>query len=451
MRSIILLGIGLMVFGVFAASAGAASTSKPNILFIVADDMGYGDCGVQGCRDIPTPNLDALANGGVRFTDGYVTGPVCSPTRAALMTGRYQARDGVKDWIPHGKPGLNVGVPTVADYLRKAGYRTALIGKWHLGEEDECHPLNRGFDEFYGFLGGGRNYFQGQGELAPANHNNYTRLVRGREPVRELEYTTYAFAREAMSFIGRQKANKQPFFLFLSFNAVHTPLQAPPDVVARFPAIKNKTRQTYAAMVSAMDESIGRVLKALREAGLEENTLVCFISDNGGPITRNAPNGSTNTPLRGGKGEIWEGGIRVPFFMSWKGRLAPGTTYGQPVSQMDLTATALALAGVTPEAKWPVDGVDLLPFLDGKRGEPHSILCWEYERRAAIRQGQWKLVFSPEAKGRKQAISGLYDLASDIGENQDLAGRQPERVESLQSLWSDWRKGVEPSPSGINR
>jgi arylsulfatase A-like enzyme len=254
-----------------------------------------------------------------------------------------------------------------------------------------------------------------------------------------------------MSFIGRQKANKQPFFLFLSFNAVHTPLQAPPDVVARFPAIKNKTRQTYAAMVSAMDESIGRVLKALREAGLEENTLVCFISDNGGPITRNAPNGSTNTPLRGGKGEIWEGGIRVPFFMSWKGRLAPGTTYGQPVSQMDLTATALALAGVTPEAKWPVDGVDLLPFLDGKRGEPHSILCWEYERRAAIRQGQWKLVFSPEAKGRKQAISGLYDLASDIGENQDLAGRQPERVESLQSLWSDWRKGVEPSPSGINR
>ena len=431
------------------AAPRAADAPRPNILFIVADDMGYADCGAHGCRDIPTPNLDALAAAGVRFTDGYVTGTVCSPSRAALMTGRYQQRDGVFDWIHPGAAGLNAGVPTVADYLRKAGYRTALVGKWHLGEQDACNPLNRGFDEFYGFLGGGRNYFPDQPKNANAKVDHYTQLVRGREPAAETEYTTHAFGREAVDFLARQKGKDQPFFLYLAFNAVHTPMQAPEDYLRRFPSIEDKKRRTYAGMLSAMDDNIGRVLKAVREGGLEEKTLICFISDNGGPIVRNAPNASRNTPLRGGKGETWEGGIRVPFFLKWSGRLKGGTTFGQPVIQMDITATVLALAGVPVNPQWPADGVDLMPFLTGGQKTPHQTLCWEYGQQWAIRQGDWKLVFALPTKEAKVPVLGLFDLSRDIGETRDLSAAEPERVRQLQAVWSNWRKNVEgdrPAP-----
>ncbi|MEI8372791.1 MAG: sulfatase [Planctomycetota bacterium] len=439
------------------ASAAKLDVGRPNILFIVADDMGYADCGVQGCRDIPTPNLDALASAGVRFTNGYVTGTVCSPSRAALMTGRYHQRDGVADWIPPGKPGLNTGVPTVADYLRKANYQTALVGKWHLGEHDQCNPLNRGFDEFFGFLGGERNYWPDPPKAAQAKVNHYTQLVRGREPVLENEYTTHAFGREAVKFLESRRGKAHPFFLYLAFNAVHTPMQAPDDYLQRFTSIEDKNRRTYAGMLSAMDDAVGRVLKAVRENGMEENTLICFISDNGGPITRNAPNASRNTPLRGGKGETWEGGIRVPFFMKWTGHLKAGTTFTQPVIQMDLTATVLALAAQRVGSKWRIDGVNLMPFLTGSQGTPHESLCWEYGQQWAIRQGQWKLTFALSSKTAKTPTLGLYDLSQDVGESRDLSLTQPDRVKQLQTAWASWRKSVAgdmPAPKvtlkGIN-
>lgn len=435
---VLLIAVGTVVQLTFAAAE-----RKPNIVFIVADDMGYADCGVQGCRDVPTPNLDALAKGGVRFTDGYVSGSVCSPSRAALLTGRYQQRDGLYEWIHAGGRGLDPNVPTVAYYLRKAGYRTALVGKWHLGEQDACHPLNRGFDEFFGFLGGGRNYFPDAAGAVKQKGHSYTRLVRGREPVVETEYMTYAFGREAVAFINRQKGGTQPFFLYLAFNAVHTPLQAPKDIGNRFKAIPDPKRRSYAGMLWAMDEVIGRVLKSLRQAGMEEDTLVCFISDNGGPITRNSPNASSNTPLRGGKGETWEGGIRVPFFMRWPGRLTAGTTYTQPVIQMDLTATALALAGAVVDAKWTMDGVDLMPFLQGAEGEPHRFLYWDCPSNArqwAIRQGKWKLTYALPGKASKPLL-GLYDLSQDVGEERDRSTEHPERVKELQAAWAEWSKG----------
>lgn len=423
---------------ILLAALAFTARATPNIVFIVADDMGYADCGVHGCKDIPTPHLDALAASGVRFTDGYVTGPVCSPTRAALMTGRHQLRDGVPDWVKHGGPGLNAGVPTVADYLKRAGYRTALIGKWHLGEAEEANPLERGFDEFFGFLGGGRSYFQAPRELE--NVNRYEQLVRGREPVVEKEYLTDALGREAVAFIGRQK--QQPFFLFLSFNAVHTPLMAPKTPPAGLGSIADPKRRAYAAMLVSMDAAIGRVLAALREQGIEERTLVAFLSDNGGPITRNSPNASSNGSLRGGKGQLWEGGIRVPFFLSWKGRLKPGSLFTHPVTQMDLTATAIALAGAKPDAAFPLDGVDLMPHVDGARqGAPHQTLCWAYERKQfAIRQGSWKLVVAEPEKG--QTAPGLFDLSRDPGETRDLSGDEPGRVEQMKTLWQTWHAGV---------
>lgn len=422
----------------------AGVAPRPNILFIVADDMGYDDCGAHGCRDIPTPHLDSLAASGVRFTDGYVTGAVCSPSRAALMTGRHQLRVGVPDWIPPGQRGMDADVPTVAEYLRKTGYRTALVGKWHLGEQDECHPLNRGFDEFFGFLGGGRSYWPKTPATNQYGGGRYIQLLRGYEPASETEYLTFAFGREASDFIARQGEKKQPFFLYLAFNAVHDPLEAPESYLQRFAAIEDKGRRIYAGMVSTMDEAIGRVLKAVHEAGIEKDTLICFISDNGGPITRNAPNHSRNTPLRGGKGETWEGGIRVPFFMKWSGHLKSDTTFAEPVTQMDLTATVLALAGAKPDSKWPLDGVNLMPFLTEKREgrQPHDSLCWEYGPQWAIREGQWKLTCAFPIRDAKTPILGLYDLSHDIGESHDLSAAQPERVKQLQAAWVKWRTSI---------
>ncbi len=419
------------------------SASRPNIVFIVADDMGYADCGVQGCTDVPTPNLDALANGGARFTNGYVTGTVCSPSRASLMTGRYHYRDGVKDWIPPGKSGLNTDVPTIASQLQKAGYQTAHVGKWHLGEEDACHPLNRGFKEFFGFLGGGRSYFPDKNATPAQKINRYTQLVRGTETVTESEYLTSAFAREAVSFIRTKR--DQPFFLYLAFNAVHTPMQ-PPAGEERFTSIADQKRRAYAGMLTSMDEGIGRVTEAIRETGIERDTLICFISDNGGPITRNAPNASRNTPLRGGKGETWEGGIRVPFFVKWTDRIPAGKVVHEPVIQMDLTATCLEIAGAKVDVRWPLDGKTILPLLEGNSASIHDQLCWSYEHQWAIRQGEWKLTV---AGSKKDAPPALYNLGTDPREENDLSAQEPDRVAKMQAAWEKWRKDTIPgTPQG---
>jgi arylsulfatase A-like enzyme len=424
---LVLAGAIFLSWAATPSTAAAQQTRKPNILIIVGDDMGYGDIGVHGCKDIPTPHIDSLAKNGIRFSSGYVSGPYCSPTRAGIMTGRYQTRFG-HEFNPGPKPAANFGLPldqrTVAQLLRALGYRTGIVGKWHLGD-GKHHPLERGFDEYYGFLGGAHPYFPGKG----------VPILRGKQEIEEKEYLTDAFRREAVDFIGRHK--KEPFFLYLTFNAVHMPLQASDKYLQRFGAIKNDTRQKYAAMMSAMDDAIGAVLAKLREEGLEEDTLIFFISDNGGPPV----NGSSNGPLRGFKAQTWEGGIRVPFLMQWKGRLPAGKTVDYPVIQLDMLPTALAAAGQEAKAEWKLDGVNLLPYLEGKKaGVPHQALYWRFGNQNAIRMGDHVLVEANGSKGKE-----LYNLREDIGQTKNLAAAQPERVRMMEAAWVEWDRGNVPA------
>lgn len=411
----------------------ADAPRKPNILFIVGDDMGYADVGFHGCKDIPTPNLDSLAKSGVRFTNGYVSGPYCSPTRAGLLTGRYQQRFG-HEFNPGGAGphGLPTSETTIANRLKGAGYVTGIVGKWHLGAEPAMRPPQRGFDEFFGFLGGAHSYFDVAG------------MLRGNEPVKELDYTTDAFGREAVSFIDRHKS--ESWFLYLAFNAVHTPMHATDDRLAKFAHITDQRRRTYDAMMLAMDEAIGKVRKKLADTGQEQNTLVVFISDNGGPTMPGVTvNGSRNDPLRGSKRTTLEGGIRVPFVVSWAGKVKPGVIE-LPAIQLDLTATALAVAGIVVQPEWKLDGVNLLPFLMGeKKGVPHDALYWRLGEQMAIRVGDYKLVrYDTNADtltgARRQPVSPpkLYNLALDIGEKNDLASTQPAKVKELQTKWDAW-------------
>jgi arylsulfatase A-like enzyme len=421
-----------------------AEAPRPNIVFILADDMGYADCGVHGSNEVPTPHIDSIAKAGVRFSDGSVTAPVCSPARAALMTARYQHRDGVVDWVRNDcGTGLAAGVPTVADYLRKAGYRTALVGKWHLGMSEEHHPMNRGFDDFYGFVGGGRSYYQGQGEKGGRGTAGGSTVYRGRERADFEGYFTTVLGREAARFVESRRRSGTPFFLYLSFNAPHTPMTAPKETEAKFAHIDDAKRRTYVAMMSAMDDAIGEVLAAIRDAGFEKETLVCFLSDNGGATTRNAPNGSQNTPYRGSKGEVWEGGVRVPMFAAWPGHLPAGSVFTKPVTQMDLAATAIALAGEKTDEKWPIDGVNLMPFLEGKDpGMPHQSICWAYENRQwAIREGDLKLVARSKQPKIKAEV-GLYDLRADPSDANDISGSQAEKVSALTAKLLDWCREV---------
>jgi arylsulfatase A-like enzyme len=428
------LAVGAILAAVSLTGGAAAETKavRPNIVIIVGDDMGYADVGVHGCRDIPTPHIDSLAKGGVRCTSGYVSGPYCSPTRAGLLTGRYQQRFG-HEFNPGPNPTGDIGLPldqvTLADRLKQAGYATGMVGKWHLGNERKFHPLSRGFQEFYGFLGGAHSYF--------VNNNRGTKgqvnaVLRGFEPVDEEEYLTDAFAREAVAYIDRHQ--KEPFFLYLTFNAVHTPMHATDKYLARFKNVADEKRRTYCAMMSAMDDAIGQVLAKLDEAKLTENTLVAFISDNGGPQPANA---SSNVPLRGNKATTWEGGIRVPYLVQWKGKLPAGKTYDQPVIQLDLHATALAAAGATSEAQ--LDGVNLLPHLSGEKSSPpHDALYWRFGPQMAIRAGKYKLV---KAAGIDQPQ--LFDLAADIGETKDLSAEKPDVVKSLAERYETWNGTLE--------
>ena len=415
----------------FGAAAGLHAADKPNILVIVGDDMGFGDVGFHGCKDIPTPNLDALAASGVRFTNGYASAPYCSPARAGLLTGRYQQRFG-HEFNPTGAiGGLPVTETTLADRLKAAGYATGAVGKWHLGTQPAMHPQKRGFDEFFGFLGAAHSYFAS------------TRVLRGAEPVK-FDYTTDAFGQEAVAFIERHQA--QPWFLYLAFNAVHTPMHATADRLAKFSAIADQERRTYAAMMLAMDEAVGAVRKKLADAGLEQNTLVTFINDNGGPTMKGmAVNGSRNDPLRGSKCTTLEGGIRVPFVVSWPGRVKPGV-FDQPAIQLDLHTTALAAAGVEVQPEWKLDGVNLLPFLAGeKTGAPHDTLYWRFGVQMAIRTGDYKLVrydnnADTQTGGRRQNVTAakLYNLRDDIGETKDLSAAMPDKMQELQSKWEEW-------------
>ena len=414
-----------------AAAETTTNGARPNILFIVGDDVGYADLGFHGCKENLTPNLDALAASGVRFTSGYVSGPYCSPTRAALLTGRYQNRFG-HEFNPGRGYGMPIDQKTIADRLRTAGYRTALIGKWHLGSAEAMRPLQRGFDEFFGFLGGAHGYFNAEG------------FLRGNEPVKEMDYSTDAFGREAEAFIDRNKA--RPWFLYLAFNAVHTPMDATEARLAKFSGVPDPKRRAHNAMLFAMDEAIGKVLQKLRDTGQERNTLVAFISDNGAPtMPSTSINAGRNEPFRGSKRTTLEGGIRVPFIVSWPGRVKAGV-FNEPAIQFDLTVTALAAAGVKIPSQ--LEGVDLLPFLSGATsGPPHEALYWRFGEQMAIRAGDWKLVrydlnADTGTGQRKQGVTGakLYNLASDAGETNDVGTANSDKIKELQAKWDAWNK-----------
>ena len=439
----------LLVASLFLLNATAhAQTNRPNVVIIVADDMGYADLGVQGSKDIATPNIDGIAKGGTRFTDAYVTGPYCSPTRAGLLTGKYPQRFG-HEFNPGGamqmEQGLPLGEVTIADRFKAAGYRTALFGKWHLGFADEFHPQERGFDEFYGFLGGAHTYF-----ASPDTGRNA--IYDGKQRVTEPMYLTDALADRAVGFIQRNRS--QPFLLYLAFNAVHTPMHATDKYYQRVTHIKDAERRTYAAMLTAMDDAIGRTLAELRKAGLEENTLIFFFSDNGGPtMAGTSVNGSSNTPLRGSKRQTWEGGIRVPFFIRWKGQLPQGKVDARPIIQLDVLPTALAAAGITVEPQAKLDGVNLLPFLKGTNaGQPHDALYWRFGEHMAIRKGDWKLVRSPDgplrdvdhAKPRELSDVQLFNLKTDISETNNRAAAETSRTKELAAAWLRWNSELVP-------
>jgi len=428
-----------------------AEAKRPNILVILADDLGYGELGCQGNPQIPTPHIDSLAKCGIRFTSGYVSGPYCSPTRAALMTGRYQQRYGHefnpgRVQNPSVSVGLSLTETTMGDRLKAAGYATGWFGKSHLGQEPPFHPLRRGFDEYFGFLGGAHSYLD-----AASDSNNP--ILRGTNRVSHIDYTTDAFGREAVNFIERH--HEKPWFVYLSFNAVHSPLEATEKYSSRFSSITDGKRRPFAAMLSAMDDAVGAVLAKIREQGQEENTLIFFLGDNGGPTAQTT---SGNGPLRGFKAQTWEGGIRVPWIMQWKGHLPAGQVDDRPVIQLDILPTALAASGIEIKPEWKLDGVNLLPYLTGaKTGGPHDVLYWRFGQQIAVRKGHWKLVKGAGSTaltggGRgadaKASTDGaeLYNLDTDIGEKDNVAEKEPEKFKELAAAWNAWNAGlVEPA------
>ncbi|HTU26413.1 MAG TPA: sulfatase-like hydrolase/transferase, partial [Pirellulales bacterium] len=361
-----------------------------------ADDLGYGDLGVHGGTLVPTPNLDALATSGVRCTNGYVSAPYCSPSRAGLLTGCYQTHFG-HEFNPHEGNEATLGLPldqrTLADYLRDAGYATALVGKWHLGFDSAHHPQSRGFDDFFGFLVGGHNFILHKDAKPNFSSARSTNMIYRGHDLQSLDgYTTDLFTDEAIAFIDRQQ--EKPWFLYLAYNAVHDPLQIADKLRDRIPAdVADPDRRAYASLLLGLDDGIGRVTKHLHEKGLERDTLIFFFSDNGGPGHKRmmAYNAAVNTPLRGDKAQTLEGGIRVPTFISWPGKLPAGKAYDQPIIALDVLPTALTAAGmVIPDHR---DGVDLLPYLSGKNDQPpHAALYWRFGPQKAVRQGNWKLV-----------------------------------------------------------
>jgi arylsulfatase A-like enzyme len=429
---------------VCAVKMAIAADRKPNILILVGDDLGYGELSCQGNPQIPTPNIDSLAAHGIRFTSGYVSGPYCSPTRAAMLTGRYQQRFG-HEFNPgpaQSAPdnfGLSLKERTVGDRLKEAGYATAWVGKSHLGYRPEFHPLKRGFDEYFGFLGGAHDYLDAAGDI----HNP---ILRGTTPVDNIDYTTDSFGREAVAFIEKHKT--EPWLIYLAFNAVHAPLESIEKYLSRFPKIQDKKRRTFAAMLSAMDDAVGGVVAKLREHNLEEDTLIFFISDNGGP-TRQTTSG--NGPLRGFKAQTWEGGIRVPWIVQWKNHIPAGRVDDRPVIQIDILPTALAAAGIGAKPEWKLDGVDLLPYLTGQNSEaPHEALYWRFGQQIALRKGDWKLVKAPGGgtepgeRGGKATTTGaeLYNLKADIGEKENLAEKNPEKLKELAAVWEKINIGM---------
>ena len=410
----------------------------PNIILIVADDMGYGDASCYGSPAIHTPGLDAMAAGGVRFTDFHSNGAVCSPTRAALLTGRYQQRCGI-DGVIRARGQRHLGMPlqetTFAEVLKGAGYKTALFGKWHLGYERRFNPVQRGFDEFRGFVSGNVDYRSHIDQAGYEDWWNDDALTP------EDGYTTDLVTEHGLRFI--EQSREGPFCLYLAHECPHYPYQGPNDAAFRTPGNPEPVRgprldqdRAYVEMMQSMDSGIGRIVDRVRSLGLEDDTFIFFFSDNG-------PDGpGSSGPLRGRKATVWEGGHRVPAIAYWPGRLPREAVSDVPAMSMDLFPTLAAVAGVDLRSDLALDGQSLLPALDGEASQPDRALFWRHAGQTAARYGNWKLVLdAPDGPD-----IGLYDLEADLGEAQNLAGERPDLVASLRARLRDWESDVSSGP-----
>ena len=414
----------------FLCPLGSAH-ANPNLVLIVSDDQGYADISCYPHpAEVSTPNLDRLAASGVRLTNGYASCPVCAPTRAGILTGRYQQRFGFYT-AADSRAGLPLTEVTLPELLRDAGYATGVFGKWHLGYTPPYRPLERGFDTFYGFLGhGGHDYF----DLSITDE--IRSIYRDRAPIDDSGYLTRNITREAVAFI--EENRDRPFFAYVPYNAVHNPIQAPEDYIRRFSNADPK-RNTYLAMLAIMDEGVGEILDALDRFDLAAETLVMFLSDNGGARGTTAVNGA----LRDYKHSVYEGGIRVPFLVRWPGRIPPGTVSDEPVISIDAFATVLAAAGVTAPPDRVIDSRDILPAIIGSAEGPlHEALYWNWIGKGsdngwAIRKGRWKLL------NDKDAVE-LYDLEADLSESRDLADDEPAVVRELLASYRAWQQGIVP-------
>ena len=423
----------------------------PNLIVIMADDLGYNDVGFNGSKQIPTPNIDRIAANGVKCTAAYTSYSVCGPSRAGFITGRYGQRFGFERNPQHRQDDPNMGLPlderTIAEALKPAGYTSGIIGKWHLGAHETNHPLNRGFEYFYGHLGGGHRYFPEDLTIAGHGKNEtdsyLTKILENHKMVETKKYLTDEFSDKAVEFVQANKMN--PFFLFLSYNAPHSPMQATEKYLSRFTDVKDTKRRTYCAMVSAVDDGVGLLLDKLDKLNLAEDTIVFFLSDNGGPEKNNA---SDNGILKGQKSDIWEGGFRVPYAVQWKGHLPAGVDYENPVHSLDIMATIAELAQAPNDTDRPLDGVNLVPYLTGKNpGKPHDTIYLRKfdEQRFAVRHGDYKLVLHNE--GWKPQ---LYNLKKDIGETKNIAASMPEKVQEIDRLRKKWNSQlIEPRFLGL--
>jgi arylsulfatase A-like enzyme len=406
------------------------NVQKPNFVIILADDLGYGDLGFTGSTEIKTPNIDALAKSGIQCTQGYVSAPVCGPSRAGLMTGKNQVNFGFDNNPIVDLPQFDenyVGIPleekTMADRLASLGYTNGLVGKWHLGEADHFHPTKRGFHEFWGYRGGGHNYFANK-----PNGSSYKNTIESNyKTPQKITYLTDDKGDECVDFIKRHK--KDPFFLYASFNAPHAPMQATKADLKLYSDIKNKRRRTYAAMVHRLDVNVGRIVKELKKQKVYKNTVIVFLSDNGGPCNHNS---SINAPFNGQKGILLEGGIRVPFIISYPNKLK-NKIYEEAITSLDLTPTFVSLAGGEIKSSDQLDGVDIMPYLTKtKEGRPHETMMWRFTISGGIRKGDWKLIRLPDR------LPMLFNLDKDPSEQNNVANKHRDMVESMLKELGDW-------------
>ncbi len=435
-RRTFLRSVGVAAAAGFVARGAAAPRRKPNVILFYSDDQGYADLGCFGSKDIRTPHLDALAKAGARLTSYYSAAPVCSPSRAALLTGLTPQRAGVPGNVRAGKNvvGLRGDRVTIAEVCKTQGYKTAVFGKWHLGTAKESYPLGQGFDEYlchhYGCISYYTHIFSWDRRLGPV-HDLWR---NGTEIHEDGTYMTDIITREALRFIGEHRA--EPFFLYLPYNAPHYPMEAPKKWMDMYEGMETN-RRPYAAMISCLDDSVGQIVAKIKELGLLEDTLFLFASDNGPSnevrtkVDPKGPQPGSSGPFRGSKFSLLEGGIRMPFIAAWKGRIRPGTVSDEPAIAMDILPTIAEAVGAQPPKG--LEGTSLWPVFEGNE-LPERPLIWDRGNQRALRLGRWKLLVLPRRKPE------LYDLQTDPGERKNLADAKPDLVRRLRALHDQWRK-----------